>query len=242
MRQFVAALSLTVTGCSLVYNPSDLPAVPIDAKPDPDAEIVLDADPTRLTLERVSPAVIFEGTGSGGSRKGVITVHGKQIVQGARITIAPHAGAVGDPMITIDDAATDVSDNGFYVAAPFTIEVNPALDAPARIRLDVTVTQPTGAGDVSQTLGELPLPAPADTRGHGGARARGARRAHRCHERSAPHRDGPRVLAGDDQRRAHRGRHGGAADRARARLGFDHGDLDRECEQPIEGRGRARRR
>jgi hypothetical protein len=154
---------LTVTGCSLVYNPSDLPGIPIDGKPDPDAEIVLDADPTQLVLERVSPAIIFEGTGTGGSRKGVITVHGKQIVPGAKITIAPHAGAVGDPMITIDDAATDVSDNGFYVAAPFTIQVNPALAAAATIRLDVTVTQPTGSGDVSQTLTELPLPSPDET-------------------------------------------------------------------------------
>jgi hypothetical protein len=150
-----------LAGCSLIYNPSNLPNPEADAAPDSmqDAEIILDADPTQLVLERVSPTILFEGTGTGGSRQALITVHGKQMVAGAKITFTVHGGGPAT-QITVDDAKTDVAANGFMVAAPVTIAVDPALTAAMKLRLDVTVTQPTGAGDVSQTLSEVMVPAP----------------------------------------------------------------------------------
>ncbi|MEO8704074.1 MAG: hypothetical protein ABI867_28745 [Kofleriaceae bacterium] len=161
-RSLVLA-STVLAGCSLIYNPSNLPTPEADASPDSmqDAEIILDADPTQLELERVSPTTIFEGTGTGGSRKALITVHGKQIVPGAKISFSIHGGGPATK-ITVDDAATDVAANGFMVAAPITIAVDPALTNAMKLRLDVTVTQLAGATEVTRTLSELVVPV-ADT-------------------------------------------------------------------------------
>lgn len=162
LRALLAAPVLA--GCSLIYNPSDLPlkgdgGLPPDVPPD--AEIILDADPNFLELERVSPAVIFEGTGTAGGRQGVITVIGKQIVAGAKISITAHDGTSATG-ITVDDDNTEVAGNGFIVAAPITIDVNPDLPADQKLQLDVTVTQPDGNGGmVSRTLTELVEPAGA---------------------------------------------------------------------------------
>src|SRR5687768_6883171 len=155
-------LAFPLAGCSLIYNPSNLPErndAGIDSRVD--AEIVLDANPAALELERVSPTVIFEGTGSGGGRQALITVHGKHLVPGARISVSAHTGQTEMPMITVDDAKTEVADNGFLVAAPISIAVNADLAATEKLRLDVTVTQPDGAGGmVTKTLDALAEDAP----------------------------------------------------------------------------------
>ena len=157
-------LAFPLAGCSLIYNPSSLPERN-DAGPDSniDAEVVLDANPAALELEKVRPAVLIEATGSGGGRQAVITVHGKHLVAGAKIEITAHAGETVMPRITVDDANTAVADNGFIVAAPIVIDFNPDLAKGARLRLDVTVTQPDGNGGmVTRTLSELATPdAPA---------------------------------------------------------------------------------
>lgn len=149
---------LGLTGCSLIYNPSNLPEPITDGDPPPDimpdAEDKLDANPALLAIEQVFPTDIFEGTGTGGSRRGVITVHGMNIVSGAKISVAVHTGETGDPKITIDDDNTDVAANGNIVAAPFTLDINDQLGEGMSIRLDVTVTQPNGASTVSAMLTE----------------------------------------------------------------------------------------
>lgn len=153
--KFCLVLS-TLAGCSLIYNPSNLPNPASDGPdaPPPDSEDKFDADPGLLALEGVFPSEIFEGTGTGGSRKGVLTVHGTNIVSGAKITVSLHAGQTGDPKITIDDALTDVAANGNIVAAPYTLDINDQLADGATIRLDVTVTQPNGGASVVATLTE----------------------------------------------------------------------------------------
>ncbi len=166
MGQLVARLTLAssllgAAGCSVIYNPSNLPDPTgdggvVDAVPD--AEIILDADPTALELERVSPTVIFEGTGTGGGRRGVLTVHGKQIIPGATVSITPHGP--GTPMITVHNEDAAVAANGQLIAVPITIEVNPGLATGTKLRLDVTVTQQAGASSISKTLAELAVPAP----------------------------------------------------------------------------------
>src|SRR5258705_560618 len=90
MRPFLAAAlaSSGLAGCSLIYNPNNLPGVPseagisIDAPPDapPDAEIVLDADPTMLVLNTIAPSSIDEGQGDGGSRPALIVIGGHPII------------------------------------------------------------------------------------------------------------------------------------------------------------------
>jgi hypothetical protein len=149
---------VSLAGCSLIYNPANLPDPRTDGDlpPDvmPDSEDKLDANSALLSIDEVFPVEIFEGTGTGGSRQGILTVHGMNIVAGAKISVASHAGSLGDPKITIDDANTDVAANGNIVAAPFTLDINDQLADGARIRLDVTVTQPNGASTVSATLQE----------------------------------------------------------------------------------------
>ncbi|MBA3819617.1 MAG: hypothetical protein H0X17_12045, partial [Deltaproteobacteria bacterium] len=152
MRQPVAALFVvswlgTSAGCSLIYNPSNLSEPRADAAPD--AELILDADPTMLELTRVSPAIVEEGRGADGSRRAVIVVHGKQLVAGAKISLTLHGTTT--PYGTVDDAATEVADNGFMVAAPVVFPVDDALDTDFT-RLDVTVTQPAGGTTTTRML------------------------------------------------------------------------------------------
>ncbi len=157
MGHWVTASSLAALlgGCSLIYNPSNLPDPASDGPVViPDTEDKFDADPGLLEITSVFPAELFEGTGTGGSRKGVLTVIGTNIVSGAKVSVVAHAGETLDPKITIDDAGTDVAANGNLVAAPYTIEVNDQLPEGTAIRLDVTVTQPNGATSVSATLTE----------------------------------------------------------------------------------------
>ncbi len=144
----------------MIYNPSNLPDPNGDAKVDSpqDSELILDSDPSALELEKVSPRVIFEGTGTGGGRSGMLTVIGKQIVPGASVMITPHGA--GTPMITVDNTKAEVAANGNMIAVPITIAVNPSLSSQQKIRLDVTVTQPVGAGTVSKTLAMLDVPVP----------------------------------------------------------------------------------
>ncbi|HEU0033293.1 MAG TPA: hypothetical protein VFQ53_21820 [Kofleriaceae bacterium] len=148
------ALTFCVSGCSILYNPANLPPPTDDGRLPPDAEVILDADPTALALERVSPTVLFEGDGTGGGRAAVLTIFGSQMVQGAQVMITAHAGT-GTPMITVDNANAQVASNGRMIAVPVVLAVDPALDAPDKIRLDVTVIQPTPAGDVTRTLSDL---------------------------------------------------------------------------------------
>jgi hypothetical protein len=156
MRQHLANLFVVsaLAGCSLIYNPGNLPPPPGEAGIDSpvDAEIILDADPAALTITKVTPAVLFEGQGDGGSRQAVIVVEGEHIVAGARITIAAHSGETLVPMFTIDEDATDIAANGRMIAVPVTLPVDTGLMAGQSIALDVTVTQDTPMGPVSKTL------------------------------------------------------------------------------------------
>ena len=69
---FVAPLLLA--GCSLIYNPNNLP--------DPrviDAAVV-DANPCALVIDDVAPKIIDEGQGAGGSVPALVVLHGNNIV------------------------------------------------------------------------------------------------------------------------------------------------------------------
>ena len=131
MRPALAvALALSaLAGCSLIYNPNNLPGAPseagIDAPPDgpPDAEIILDADPTMLVLETIAPSSIDEGQGDGGSRPALIVIGGHQIIDNnTTVEITADSGTAlltrGTPVI---------AKNGNWIAIPVTAHVDPAL-------------------------------------------------------------------------------------------------------------------
>src|SRR5687768_9174555 len=74
-------VALGATGCSLIYDADDLTATrPVDAGPDaPVDAIVDDANITALELTGVSPAMVDEGSGTGGSRPAVVVIEGSNI-------------------------------------------------------------------------------------------------------------------------------------------------------------------
>jgi hypothetical protein len=132
----------SLTGCSLIYNPSNLPPAPgIDGPlPDspPDMFVVVDANPTALALDQVTHGPALEGQGVGGSAPALLFVRGTDIVPGATITIVP------DPpnaAVTITVGTPAIATNGKSIAVPVTIDLSSLDEGPA-VPLLVTVTQP----------------------------------------------------------------------------------------------------
>jgi len=158
MRHALANVFLvsTLGGCSLVYNPSNIPTPDPDARPSDamaDAEVIVDADPTMLTLEAVSPTILVEGQGVGGSRPALVVVHGHHIVQeNTTVTITAAAGEKRTPMVMVDNEALQTDGNGRRLAIPVTVPVDETLGAGETISLDVTVTHEGSLGPVTQTL------------------------------------------------------------------------------------------
>src|SRR5438045_6282078 len=107
MRHYVANLALLVgsSGCSLIYNPNNIPPVSHDAAPDMmiDAAIdtpLADANPALLEVDSFFPATLDEGTGDLGSRPTLLVLVGHQMVAGAQVTFTSSPAA----MVTADNA------------------------------------------------------------------------------------------------------------------------------------------
>src|SRR3954468_22109620 len=94
MRHQLARLALTLvsvsgTGCSLIYNPSNIPPGVSDAAPDAadiDAPLA-DANPAKLEIDSFFPTTINEGQGDLGSRPMMLVLIGHQMVAGAQVTL-----------------------------------------------------------------------------------------------------------------------------------------------------------
>lgn len=166
MGQHLATLSLSLSvalgGCSLIYNPNNLPEpqrdsdVPIDAPID--ARMVIDANPEALALTKLTPTVLVEGTGDGGSRRAILVVHGTQIVDNnTTVTIAPLPPETRVPMIMVHNDNLEVSSEGNLLAVPLTVFVDTDLAQGEMIPLEVTVTQMTPSGMKSAKLDTLVL-------------------------------------------------------------------------------------
>jgi hypothetical protein len=160
--QLVLAIASTVlAGCSLIYNPNNLPGPPgeagIDAAPDapPDAEIILDADPTKLELVEIAPLTIDEGQGDGGSRPALVVIGGHQIIDSN--TTVEITADTGTAQLTL--GAPVIARNGNWIAIAVTAHVDPALAAGQTRSLTVTVTQslPGGGTAMAQLSNKLTL-------------------------------------------------------------------------------------
>ncbi len=176
MRHRLANLSLlsALGGCSLIYNPNNIPEGRVDGAVDapPDAEIVVDADPSMLMLSSVSPDVLTEGAGDGGSRYAVLVVNGMHLTEtGLTVALVPVAGTLKTPRILLQTQMMQIDANGRRLAIPLALPVDPDLAAGETIVFDVTVSQTAAGGAVvTQTLpgaltlrglDELDGPAPA---------------------------------------------------------------------------------
>jgi len=124
-----ALLAPALAGCSLIYNPNNLPA-PIDAAP-------LDSDPTMLQILKVAPQVIDEGQGDGGSLPALIVIQGHQIVNAnLKVQLVAPKGVTVRLEPVIDAVAAH---DGDRLAFTVIAHVDPSLET--SVPLDVTVTQ-----------------------------------------------------------------------------------------------------
>ncbi len=160
VKASIAAV-LACGGCSLIYNPSNLPDPPGDGPAD--IAIPIDSNPLNLTVDDVSPRVLVEGQGVDGSRRAIVIVHGSNFIAGATVAITAHAGETGTPTLIVDNASSVVSSDGTLLAIPVTVsvdsDVGPAPAAVASIRLDVAVTQSTPSGDLTKSITSIDVPA-----------------------------------------------------------------------------------
>jgi len=149
---------LAASGCSLIYNPDNLPA-PADAPID----MPFDADPSMPALVRVAPTTLFEGQGDG-SRRAILVIHGRNlVVDGTTVSITAHAGEVLTPSITVDNSAIVASIDHEMLAVPVALPVDVDVEAGQSIRLDVTVSQLANGELETVTLDALAEDAPVLT-------------------------------------------------------------------------------
>ncbi|MBA3458708.1 MAG: hypothetical protein H0T46_02020 [Deltaproteobacteria bacterium] len=146
-----ALLATSLGGCSLLYNPSNLPP---QADAAPDAEMLVDADPSMLDVTDLKPSVLVEGAGANGSRVAVLVIDGSHMVaEGAMVMITPAAGAPKVPMLMVDNSKIVVEGNGKRLAVPVTLPVDMGLAAGDMIAMDVTVVQTSGGSMLTKKLG-----------------------------------------------------------------------------------------
>lgn len=138
----VAWLAPLLAGCSLVYNPNNLPDPAIDAAVDAAPTPPVDANPSMLSVADLSPSMIEEGQGDFGSAPALVVVHGANIVNNNLKVelVAPEGIAVQLAPITDAVASRDAS----YLAFTVTAHVDAALTSD--VPLVVRVTQDVAGG------------------------------------------------------------------------------------------------
>jgi hypothetical protein len=122
--------------------------------PDPDA-----LKPCEMAVTDLSLKVIYEGTGTGGSRPVVLVISGQNLVNGnIRVSLKEAAGSETPSSISIDNEKLEVGEKGTHLAVPITLAVDPTLSANARVPLDVRIEQDCAADRVSAEItGQLAL-------------------------------------------------------------------------------------
>lgn len=138
MRQSLASVlyASALAGCSLIYNPSNLPD---QGSMPPDAPIA-DADPSMLHLDEVKSPPLLEGAGQGGSAPQLLVVYGGHITKAAMVSIAPKTNPNDEVSIQLSNLA--IADDGNSFAALVTAAYMDGVgEAAGPIGLTITVTQ-----------------------------------------------------------------------------------------------------
>ncbi|HEY4242166.1 MAG TPA: hypothetical protein VGM88_20245 [Kofleriaceae bacterium] len=157
MRRIAIAAASLLGGCSLIYNPNNLPSVAVDAEPDSPP-----IDGRALTVDRAAPSLLLEGQGASGSRNAILVLTGTNFLSSATVTLAPSmptqplpdggvdaaadapsdampdAGGSAGPQINVHDGVT-VSADGTLLAVSLDLPVDPLQSSD--VPLDVTVMQ-----------------------------------------------------------------------------------------------------
>jgi hypothetical protein len=141
-------LTIPLGGCSLLYDPDRLAAA-ADAAPPP-----LDVRPCELKITDISPLMLYEGTGVGGSRPAVVVITGENLVNSNTRVFVKKSGEP-DPttLISLDNEKLEVGDHAQQLVAQVTVPIDTmTLKAGTTIPLDVTVTQDCDTGPVTVML------------------------------------------------------------------------------------------
>lgn len=139
----LAAGAVALTGCSLLYNPNNLPSPEVDA--------FVPVDPTALSLDGVGPIHLYEGQGTGGSRPAILAITGSNIAADAVVSLVPAGGqtAAPAPMLELDHASARRAAS--VVAVPVTVPIDPSRSE-GDLQLTVQITQMTPEGPLTRTL------------------------------------------------------------------------------------------
>src|SRR4051794_4110564 len=126
-RSTAALLAPVLAGCSLIYNPNNLPAPLIDAPGMVDAALPPDANESLLTLTDISPQVINEGQGDAGSVPVLFVVRGSNLVSTMlKVELVPPQGKT----VLIDPVTDAVASQDLgYIAFTAIARVDEGLTA-----------------------------------------------------------------------------------------------------------------
>jgi hypothetical protein len=151
----IAIAASVLAGCSLLYNPGNLPGAGTGTGSDPTGDASEPDSPpidvAALKLEAASPAMLFEGQGDGGSRQAVVVVSGENIGSDATVALVPPNGVSPPPMIQVDNAHAARAPSGHVLAVPVTLPVDTGR-ATGTVALTVRVTQMTPTGPITLTV------------------------------------------------------------------------------------------
>lgn len=149
MGQHLARLlyASALSGCSLIYNPSNLP----DKGSEPPDAPIADANPALLHLDEVKTPFFFEGAGQDGSAPQLLVVYGGHITGTATVTLTPKTP---NPDVTVELSNVRVAKDGNSLAGTVKVGYMDNLDesgpnAVDKIPLVVTVTQDGAPAPVS---------------------------------------------------------------------------------------------
>ena len=134
MGSNAVVVAVILSGCSFVYNPTNLGA-------GVDADSIADVDPTMLTLTDVYPAQVYEGAGTGNARASLLVVYGHQIAPDATVTIM---SASPDPS-TITITSTVVARDHNFIAITVRVEDDLIDDDSMNVPLSIAVSQSAGS-------------------------------------------------------------------------------------------------
>ena len=140
-------------GCSLLYNPNNLPAATvaaIDAAVPPDLYVLV--RPDLLELDTALPPVLFEGQGTGGSRPAILAITGNNLAEDATVALVPVDGQSPAPMIEVDNAQAKHAPGVLAVPVTLPIDTSRGTAGVSDVALTVQVTQMAAGGPVVKTL------------------------------------------------------------------------------------------
>lgn len=141
--KLAAVLALTFGGgCSLLYNPDNIPAPKPDGSPDakpPDLEVIPDVDPTKLRLDGVQPSTLVEGTGDGDGWATIVAISGANIASDTTFAITAYDGASDITPLVVDMANANISAEHDRITVPVKFLVDPTRDKSVMpVRLQIT--------------------------------------------------------------------------------------------------------